>query len=188
MGKRSVCRRFCLYHCRLCLDIRRACSNADYCIGARRYGPVIGYLGCYIFPMGDQMTPIEILSIAVTAIVTIVVGGYWGGLKAREEINKLASERKVVEQKEITERVEREQRLNEIIEKQDTKISSLSNLVESLEKDIRAAKELIVTMEGQLRERNELIEDFRDYVGKLVILMRAAKLDVPEFLPRKGQK
>ena len=134
------------------------------------------------------MTPIEILSIAVTAIVTIVVGGYWGGAQAREAVKKMAAERKVVEQKEITERVEREQRLNEIIEKQDAKISLLSGMVEGLEKDIRSAKELIVTMEGQLRERNELIEDFRDYVGKLVILMRAAKLDVPEFLPRKGQK
>ena len=134
------------------------------------------------------MTPIEILSIAVTAIVTIVVGGYWGGAQAREAVKKMAAERKVVEQKEITERVEREQRLNEIIEKQDAKIPLLSGVVEGLEKDIRSAKELIVTMEGQLRERNELIEDFRDYVGKLVILMRAAKLDVPEFLPRKGQK
>ena len=134
------------------------------------------------------MTPIEIFSVAVTAIVTIVVGGYFGGLQAREAIKKITAERNKTDQEAISERVEREKRLNDIIEKQDIKIAALTEIVDRLEIEIRQAKTLIVTLEGQLRERDDLVEDFRDYVGKLVIIMRAARLDVPEFLPRRGQK
>jgi len=140
------------------------------------------------------MTISEIISLVVSSVIAIVVGGYFGGVKAREESRKLAAEREKSEQESINQRVEREQRLNEIIEAQDAKISAITksnaDLAESnaaLVEDMRRTKILIVTLEKQLLEREELVQDFRDYVEKLVIIMRAAALDVPQFQPRRKQ-
>ena len=140
------------------------------------------------------MTIYEIISLVVSSVIAIVVGGYFGGVKAREESRKLAAEREKSEQESINQRVEREQRLNEIIEAQDAKIAAITksnaDLAESnaaLVEDMRRTKILIVTLEKQLLEREELVQDFRDYVEKLVIIMRAAALDVPQFQPRRKQ-
>ena len=140
------------------------------------------------------MTIVEIISLFVSSAIAIIVGGYFGGAKAREEIKKLAAEREKSEQESINQRVEREQRLNEIIEAQDAKIAAITksnaDLTESnavLVEDMRRTKILIVTLEKQLLEREELVQDFRDYVEKLVIIMRAAALDVPQFQPRRKQ-
>ena len=140
------------------------------------------------------MTIPEIISLVVSSAIAIIVGGYFGGAKAREEIKKLSAEREKSEQESINQRVEREQRLNEIIEAQDAKIAAITksnaDLAESnavLVEDMRRTKILIVTLEKQLLEREELVQDFRDYVEKLVIIMRAAALDVPQFQPRRKQ-
>ena len=140
------------------------------------------------------MTIPEIISLVVSSAIAIIVGGYFGGAKAREEIKKLSAEREKSEQESINQRVEREQRLNEIIEAQDAKIAAITksnaDLAESnavLVEDMRRTKILIVTLEKQLLEREELVQDFRDYVEKLVIIMQAAALDVPQFQPRRKQ-
>jgi len=158
-----------------------------YCTNVRYYG------GLHL-PSGDKMTIPEIISIVVSSAIAIIVGGYFGGAKAREEIKKLSAEREKSEQESINQRVEREQRLNEIIEAQDAKIAAITksnaDLAESnavLVEDMRRTKILIVTLEKQLLEREELVQDFRDYVEKLVIIMRAAALDVPQFQPRRKQ-
>ena len=125
------------------------------------------------------MTIPEIISLVVSSAIAIIVGGYFGGAKAREEIKKLSAEREKSEQESINQRVEREQRLNEIIEAQDAKIAAITksnaDLAESnaaLVEDMRRTKILIVTLEKQLLEREELVQDFRDYVEKLVIIIR----------------
>ena len=158
-----------------------------YCANVRYHGGVH-------FPSGDKMTIPEIISLVVSSAIAIIVGGYFGGAKAREEIKKLSAEREKSEQESINQRVEREQRLNEIIEAQDAKIAAITksnaDLAESnaaLVEDMRRTKILIVTLEKQLLEREELVQDFRDYVEKLVIIMRAAALDVPQFQPRRKQ-
>ena len=140
------------------------------------------------------MTIPEIISLVVSSAIAIIVGGYFGGAKAREEIKKLSAEREKSEQESINQRVEREQRLNEIIEAQDAKIAAITksnaDLAESnavLVEDMRRTKILIVTLEKQLLDREELVQDFRDYVEKLVIIMQAAALDVPQFQPRRKQ-
>ena len=165
--------------------------------GAIRFGGYranVRYHGGLHLPSGDKMTISEIISLVVSSAIAIIVGGYFGGAKAREEIKKLSAEREKSEQESINQRVEREQRLNEIIEAQDAKIAAITKgnaeLAESnavLVEDMRRTKILIVTLEKQLLEREELVQDFRDYVEKLVIIMRAAALDVPQFQPRRKQ-
>ena len=108
------------------------------------------------------------------ALIVAIVGAIVSSRKSSADIAKT--------------KLETEKLLREMLNDETLKRKALEGQVESLESSVRHANELIVTLEGQLRERDDLVEDFRDYVGKLVVIMRAARLDVPEFLPRRGQK
>ena len=108
------------------------------------------------------------------ALIVAIVGAVVSSRKSSADIAKT--------------KLETEKLLREMLNDETLKRKALEGQVESLESSVRHANELIVTLEGQLRERDDLVEDFRDYVGKLVVIMRAARLDVPEFLPRRGQK
>ena len=112
--------------------------------------------------------------LSLGALIVAIVGAIVSSRKSSADIAKT--------------KLETEKLLREMLNDETLKRKALEGQVESLESSVRHANELIVTLEGQLRERDDLVEDFRDYVGKLVVIMRAARLDVPEFLPRRGQK
>ena len=194
MGKRILPRGVLLYNLCIRLHLLGGRSASVCVVRFGGYCTNVSYHGGVHLPSGDKMTIPEIISFVVSSAIAIIVGGYFGGAKAREEIKKLSAEREKSEQESINQRVEREQRLNEIIEAQDAKIAAITksnaDLAESnavLAEDMRRTKILIVTLEKQLLEREELVQDFRDYVEKLVIIMRAAALDVPQFQPRRKQ-
>ena len=108
------------------------------------------------------------------ALIVAIVGAIISSRKSSADIAKT--------------KIETEKLLREMLDAETLKRKELEGQVENLEISVRHTNELIVTLEGQLRERDDLVEDFRDYVGKLVVIMRAARLDVPEFLPRRGQR
>ena len=100
------------------------------------------------------------------ALIVAIVGAIVSSRKSSADIAKT--------------KLETEKLLREMLNDETLKRKALEGQVESLESSVRHANELIVTLEGQLRERDDLVEDFRDYVGKLVVIMRAARLDVPD--------
>ena len=128
------------------------------------------------------------LDTIIGAVVAIVVGGIFTGIQIRAATSKIVAEREKTLQETQNVRVEREAKLDEIIRGQDEKISVLKKQIDVQEDEIKQMRERVVELESQLNERDNLVEDFREYVAKLVIIMRAAKLDVPEFKPRKLHK
>lgn len=104
--------------------------------------------------------------ISLGALIVAIAGAIYSGRKSSADIAKT--------------KLETEQLLRRMLDEETVKRSNL-------ETKINEMNTVVVTMEGQLRERDELVEDFREYVSKLVIIMRAAHLDVPQFQPRKRQ-
>ena len=112
--------------------------------------------------------------ISIGALIVAIAGAIVSSRKSSADIEKT--------------KLETEKLLRSMLDDETKNRQELEKQIEDLKKSIKQANELIVVLEGQLRERDDLVEDFRDYVGKLVILMKAARLDVPEFYPRRGQK
>ena len=107
------------------------------------------------------MNPPEIITFIVGAVVTIVVSGYLGGWKARQEIKNLAAD----EQKKLEEikniKIDRERTLGQIIEEQDEAIKQLR------EEDVknRAAAAL---KDVRMNELERKFNDLSAYVGELL--------------------
>ena len=107
------------------------------------------------------MNPSEIITFIVGAVVTIVVSGYLGGWKARQEIKNLAAD----EQKKLEEikniKIDRERTLGQIIEEQDEAIKQLR------EEDVknRAAAAL---KDVRMNELERKFNDLSAYVGELL--------------------
>ena len=107
------------------------------------------------------MNPAEIITFIVGAVITIVVSGYLGGWKARQEIKNLAAD----EQKKLEEikniKIDRERTLGQIIEEQDEAIKQLreedaKNRATSALKDVR------------MNELERKFNDLSAYVGELL--------------------
>ena len=107
------------------------------------------------------MNPAEIITFIVGAVITIVVSGYLGGWKARQEIKNLAAD----EQKKLEEikniKIDRERTLGQIIEEQDEAIKQLreedaKNRTASALKDVR------------MNELERKFNDLSAYVGELL--------------------
>lgn len=107
------------------------------------------------------MNPSEIITFIVGAVVTIVVSGYLGGWKARQEIKNLAAD----EQKKLEEikniKIDRERTLGQIIEEQDEAIKQLreedaKNRAAAALKDVR------------MNELERKFNDLSAYVGELL--------------------
>ena len=107
------------------------------------------------------MNPAEIITFIVGAVITIVVSGYLGGWKARQEIKNLAAD----EQKKLEEikniKIDRERTLGQIIEEQDEAIKQLR------EEDAksRAASAL---KDVRMNELERKFNDLSAYVGELL--------------------
>ena len=128
------------------------------------------------------MSITEIIGFVIGSLITVVVSGYLGGKQAREAISETVAKRIKAEQETENIRVEREQKLNEIIEKQDKSIADLradaeakdkrlSELGETVAKQgkeiagLRAAMEL---KDARILELERKFTDLSAYVGELL--------------------
>ena len=131
------------------------------------------------------MNPPEIITFIVGAVVTIVVSGYLGGWKARQEIKNLAAD----EQKKLEEikniKIDRERTLGQIIEEQDEAIKQLreedaKNRTASALKDVR-----INELERKFNDLSAYVGDLLSGIDKLIDQIVTKHNDEPVWRPNR---
>ena len=131
------------------------------------------------------MNPAEIITFIVGAVITIVVSGYLGGWKARQEIKNLAAD----EQKKLEEikniKIDRERTLGQIIEEQDEAIKQLreedaKNRTASALKDVR-----INELERKFNDLSAYVGDLLSGIDKLIDQIVTKHNDEPVWRPNR---